>query len=72
MCNQNIRTEEILEQINLLKEYAKDSEKFIKYVDKFLRFMKQEQLDYLDDEYRQKTKRFCENLIDVWIAEFLR
>jgi len=72
MCNQNIRTEEILEQINLLKEYAKDSEKFIKYVDKFSRFMKQEQLDYLDDEYRQKTKRFCENLIDVWIAEFLR
>jgi len=64
--------EEILEQINLLKGYAEDSGRFIKHVDEFSRFMKQEQLDYLDDEYRPKTKRFCENLIDVWIAEFLR
>jgi len=71
MCDQNVGTEEILEQINLLKGYAEDSEEFIKHVDKFSRFMKQEQLDYLDDKYRQKTKGFCENLIDVWIAEFL-
>jgi len=72
MCNQNVGTEEILEQINLLKGYAEDSGRFIKHVDEFSRFMEQEQLDYLDDEYRAKTKRFCENLIDIWNAEFLR
>jgi len=72
MCDQDVGIGEILEQINLLKGYAEDSGRFIKHVDEFSRFMKQEQLDYLDDEYRPKTKRFCENLIDVWIAEFLR
>jgi len=33
---------------------------------------KQEQLEYLDDEYKGKVRRFCTNLIDVWISEFLR
>ena len=72
MCDQNVRTEEILEQIDLLKRYAEDGGEFIKHVDDFKRFMKQEQGAYLDDKYRPKTKRFCENLIDVWLAEYLK
>lgn len=71
VCDQNVKTEVILEQLDLLKRYIK-SEEFIKHVDDFKGFMEQEQGEYLDDKYRSKIKRFCENLIDIWIAEFLR
>lgn len=50
MCDKNVGTEEILEQINLLKGYAEESVDFIKHVDDFKRFMEQEQGEYLDDK----------------------
>ena len=34
--------------------------------------MKEEQLEYLDDKYKGKVRRFCTNLVDVWISEFLK
>jgi hypothetical protein len=34
--------------------------------------MKEEQLGYLDDKYKVKVRRFCTNLVDVWISEFLK
>jgi hypothetical protein len=34
--------------------------------------MKEEQLVYLDDKYKGMMKRFCTNLVDVWISEFLK
>ena len=73
MCNQDAKTEEYLNKLSSLKGYTKGfSENFTKHVEEFSRFMKQEQLEYLDDKYKVKVRRFCTNLIDVWIAEFLK
>jgi hypothetical protein len=67
------RKEEYLDGLNALKNYTEGfSDKFTRHVDEFSRFMKQEQLKYLDDAYKGKVKRFCTNLLDVWISEFLK
>jgi hypothetical protein len=73
MCNQDAKTEEYLDKLSTLKNYTKGfSAMFTKQVDEFSRFMKEEQLEYLDDAYKGKVRRFCTNLIDVWTSEFLR
>ena len=57
----------------MLKNYtASFSDTFTKQVDEFSRFIKEGQLGYLDDEYKEKVRRFCTNLVDVWINEFLK
>ncbi len=73
MCNQEAKTEEYLDKLSVLKNYTEGfSDMFTNRVKEFARFMKQEQLGYLDDEYKGKVRRFCTNLIDVWISEFLK
>jgi len=73
MCNLNAKTEEYTDKLSSLKGYTEGfSENFTNQLDEFLRFMKQEQLEYLDDAYKGKVKRFCTNLVDVWISEFLK
>jgi len=73
MCNQDARTEEYLDKLSLLKNYVEGfSEKFTGPVDEFARFMKEEQLGYLDEKYKEKVRGFCTNLIDIWINEFLK
>ena len=73
MCDQEAKTEEYLNKLSSLKGYTEGfSDTFTKHLEEFSRFMKQEQLEYLDDAYRGKVKRFCTNLIDVWISEFLK
>ena len=57
----------------MLKNYTEEfSDEFTKQVDEFSRFMKEEQLEYLQDEYKGKVRRFCTNLIDIGISEFLK
>jgi hypothetical protein len=59
----------------VLKKYTEGfSEKFTLQADEFSRFTEQEQGqgDYLQDEYKGKVRRFCTNLVDVWISEFLK
>lgn len=73
MCNRDAKTEEFLDKLSVLSNYTEgSSDKFTKQLDEFSRFMEQEQIGYLDDEYKGKVRRFCTNLIDVWMAEFLR
>ncbi len=73
MCDQEAKTEEYLDKLSVLKNYTEGfSNKFTRQVDEFARFMKEEQLGYLDEEYKGKVRRFCTNLIDVWISEFLK
>ena len=73
MCNQETKTEEYLDKLSALKNYtAGFSDTFTNQVADFSRFMEQEQLGYLDDEYKGKVRRFCTNLVDVWISEFLK
>ncbi|NQE44885.1 hypothetical protein C5S31_02520, partial [ANME-1 cluster archaeon GoMg2] len=68
MCNRDARTEEYQDKLSALKNYTEGfSEDFTKQVDEFSMFMKEEQLTYLDDEYKPKVRRFCTNLVDVWI-----
>jgi len=57
----------------VLKNYTEGfSDKFSTHVEEFAMFMKEEQLGYLDDKYKGKVRRFCTNLVDVWISEFLK
>lgn len=73
MCNQEAKTEEYQDKLLVLKNYTEGfSDKFTKHLEEFSRFMKQEQLEYLDDKYKVKVRRFCTNLVDVWISEFLK
>ena len=73
MSAENAPTVEYLDKLKLLKEYTEGfSDKFSTYVNEFSRFMKEEQLGYLDDEYKGRVRRFCTNLVDVWISEFLK
>jgi len=73
MCDQDARTEKYLDKLLALKNYTEGfSDKFTTQVDEFARFMKQEQLEYLDEEYKVRVRRFCTNLVDVWISEFLK
>jgi hypothetical protein len=73
LCNQNAKTEEYQDKLFMVKNYTVGfSDKFTKQVDVFSRFMVEEQGEYLQDEYKVKVRRFCTNLIDVWISEFLK
>ena len=73
MCNLDTKTEEYLDKLLVLKNYTEGfSDKFTKHVEDFSRFMNAEQLEYLDDEYKVKVRRFCTNLFDVFISEFLK
>ena len=73
MCNRDEKTEDYLDKLLALKNYTEGfSKDFTKQVDDFARFMEQEQIGYLDDEYKVKVRSFCTNLIDVWISEFLK
>jgi hypothetical protein len=73
MCNQDAKTEDYQDGLSTLKNYTEGfSAIFTRHVEDFSRFMKEEQLDYLDDAYKEKVRRFCTNLIDVWISEFLK
>jgi len=73
MCDQEAKTEDYLDKLSSLKGYTEGfSDTFTKQVAEFSRFMKQEQLEYLDDEYKVKVRRFCTNLVDVWINAFLK
>jgi len=73
MCNQDAKTEEYLDKLLVLRNYTEGfSNTFTNQLEEFARFMKQEQLGYLDDKYKGKVRRFCTNLVDVWISEFLK
>jgi len=73
MCNTGAKTEEYIDKLSVLRNYTEGfSDKFTTQVDEFARFMKQEQLEYLDEEYKVRVRRFCTNLVDVWISEFLK
>ncbi|MCK4347745.1 MAG: RICIN domain-containing protein, partial [Thermoplasmatales archaeon] len=73
MCNQEAKTEEYQDTLSVLRNYTEGfSDTFSKQLEEFARFMKEEQLGYLDDEYKGKVRRFCTNLIDIWISEFLK
>jgi len=73
MSEENAPTEEFLDKLSLLKNYIEGfSDKITRQVDEFLRFMRVEQSEYLDDAYKKKVRKFCTKLINAWISEFLR
>ena len=73
MSNLDAKTEEYQNKLLVLRNYTEGfSDAFSKQVEEFSMFMKQEQLEYLDDKYKGKVRRFCTNLVDVWISEFLK
>ena len=74
MCERRVaKTGEFLEKLSLLKDYTEGlSGKFTKQVEEFARFMKEEQFEYLDEEYKGRVKNLCTRLIDIWISEFLK
>ena len=62
-----------MDKLSLLKNYIEGfSDKLARQVDEFLGFMRVEQFEYLDDAYRERVRRFCKKLVDLWISEFLR
>jgi|GEM_PF-543421 len=73
MCDQDAKTAEYLDKLAALKNYTEGfSAEFTRHIEDFSRFMREEQLEYLDDKYKGKLRRFCTNLVDVWINEFLK
>ena len=58
MCNTGAKTEEYIDKLSLLRNYTEGfGDKFTTQVDEFSRFMKQEQLEYLNEEYKVRGKK---------------
>lgn len=75
MCDREVMIEEYLEQLDLLKRYTEGfSTKFTEDLDGAFGYMTAESLkrELIPTEEKEKIKRMCSNLLDVWIAEFLR
>jgi len=57
MCNHDTKTEEYLDKLLMLRNYTEGfSDTFTKQVVVFARFIKEEQLIYLDDDYKESKK----------------
>jgi hypothetical protein len=68
-----VRTEYFLDKLKLLEEYIEGlSERLTKEINSFRRFLEQELFEYVDDEHSIDVRRFCRNLLDIWIAEVLK
>jgi Lhr-like helicase len=68
-----IRTEYILDKLKLLEDYTEGlSERLTNEIIVFRRFLKEELFEYVDEEHKVDVRRFCRNLLDIWIAEVLR
>lgn len=68
-----VRTEHFLDKLKLLEGYTDGlSERITKEINTFRRFLKEELFEYVDDEHKEDVRRFCRNLLDVWISELLR
>jgi len=62
-----------LDKLKLLEGYTEGlSERLTNEINRFRRFMKEELFEYVDDEHKRDVRRFCRNLLDIWIAEVLR
>ncbi|GEM_PF-1115080 len=68
-----VRTEYFLDKLELLEDYTEGlSERLTSELNTFRRFLKEELFEYVDDEHKEDVRRFCRNLLDIWIAEVLR
>lgn len=68
-----VRTEYFLDKLKLLEGYVEGlSGRLTKEINGFRRFLKEELFEYVDDEHKVDARRFCRNLLDIWIAEVLK
>ena len=68
-----IETIDVLDKLKLLEGYTEGlSGRLTKEINKFRRFLKEELFEYVDDEHKRDVRRFCRNLLDIWIAEVLK
>ena len=67
-----VRTDDFLDKLQLLEGYTEGmSKRVTSEINKFRRFLKEELFEYVDDEHKRDVRRFCRNLLDIWIAEVL-
>lgn len=68
-----VKTEYFLDKLKLLEGYTDGlSERLTKEINRFRKFLEEELFEYVDDEHKRDVRRFCRNLLDIWIAEVLR
>lgn len=68
-----VRTEYFLDKLKLLEGYTEGlSERLTNEINGFRRFLKEELFEYVDEEHKVDVRRFCRNLLDIWIAEVLK
>ena len=68
-----VRTDYFLDTLKSLEGYTEGlSKRITSEINKFRRFLKEELFEYVDDEHKRDVRRFCRNLLDIWIAEVLK
>lgn len=68
-----VRTEYFLDKLKLLEGYTEGlSGRLTNEINGFRRFLKEELFEYVDEEHKVDVRRFCRNLLDIWIAEVLK
>ena len=68
-----VRTDYFLDKLELLEGYVeRQSGGLTNEINRFRRFLKEELFEYVDDEHKADARRFCRNLLDIWIAEVLK
>ena len=67
-----IRTDDFFDKLRLLEGYTEGlSKKVRSEINEFRRFLKEELFEYVDAEHKRDVRRFCRNLLDIWIADVL-
>jgi hypothetical protein len=67
-----IRTDDFLDKLRSLEGYTEGlSKKVRSEINEFRRFLKEELFEYVDAEHKRDVRRFCRNLLDIWIADVL-
>ncbi|MCK4731520.1 MAG: zinc ribbon domain-containing protein [Methanophagales archaeon] len=68
-----VRTEYFLDKLKLLEGYVEgQSGRLTSEINGFKRFLRVELFEYVDEEHKEDVRRFCRNLLDIWIAEVLK
>ena len=68
-----VKTDYFLDKLRLLEGYTEGlSVRLTKEINTFRRFLKEELFEYVDEEHKGDVRRFCRNLLDIWIAEVLK
>jgi len=72
MCEREIKKEDLLNQLESLRNYSKGNNNIVTFIDNFSKLIMSTQFEYVDEAWRTRAQKLGEILYEQWIAEFLQ